>query len=136
LTAASPVTQPLVFHYFRLSDFGLPSSDFRLPKHLINSDVVVIRIFRYGNLNGTIQTLKNASGLLSTIIMKKNILLFICSLMLSCGVISARITQQQAIEDSGFGWLKVYNLKGAKENKKIDSRVFIIAQLSVCDSFG
>jgi hypothetical protein len=66
--------------------------------------------------------------------MKKNILLFICSLMLSGLITNAQIAQQQSIEDSVFGWLKVYHLKGVKEIKKIDNRVFSIAQLSVCDS--
>ena len=47
--------------------------------------------------------------------MKKIILLFICSLMLSSHIISAQITQQQSIEDSVFGWLKVYHLKGVKK---------------------
>ena len=66
--------------------------------------------------------------------MKKNILLFICSLTLSGQIINAQITQQQSIEDSVFGWIKVYHLKGAKESKKIDNRVFSVAQLSICDS--
>jgi hypothetical protein len=66
--------------------------------------------------------------------MKKNFLLFIGSLTLSCQIISAQITQQQSIEDSVFGWVTVYHLKGVKEIKKIDNRVFSIAQLSVCDS--
>jgi len=38
------------------------------------------------------------------------------------------ITKQQSIEDSVFGWYKVYHLKGVKESKKIDNRVFSIAQ--------
>jgi len=66
--------------------------------------------------------------------MKKNILLFICSLTLSGHMINAQITQKQSIEDSVLGWYKVYHLKGAKESKKIDNRVFSIAQLSICDS--
>jgi len=66
--------------------------------------------------------------------MKKNFLLFICSLTFSCQIINAQFTQKQSIEDSVFGWLKVYHLKGAKESKKLDNRVFSIAQLSVCDS--
>ena len=66
--------------------------------------------------------------------MGKKILLFICSLTLSGHMINAQITQQQSIEDSVFGWYKVYHLKGVKESKKIDNRVFSIAQLSICDS--
>jgi len=66
--------------------------------------------------------------------MKKIILLFIGALTLSCHIINARVTQPQSVEDSVFGWLKVYHLKGVKEIKKIDNRVFSVAQLSVCDS--
>lgn len=66
--------------------------------------------------------------------MKKNILLLFCSLTLFSNMINSQITQQQAIEDSVFGWYKVYHLKGAKEIKKMDNRVFSIAQLSICDS--
>ena len=65
--------------------------------------------------------------------------LFFCLLT---GVLSiplcvvAQITQQQSIEESEFGWYKVYHFKGAKEIKKIDNRVFSIAQLSICDSLA
>lgn len=65
--------------------------------------------------------------------MKRIIILF-CLLSLSCSGINAQVSQQQAIEDSVFGWLKVYHLKGAKEIRKIDNRIFSIAQLSICDS--
>ena len=61
---------------------------------------------------------RGSTSLLNTIIMKKNILLFICSLMLSGLITNAQIAQQQSIEDSVFGWLKVYHLKGVKEIKK------------------
>jgi hypothetical protein len=39
------------------------------------------------------------------------------------------------IEDSVFGWHKLYHLKGAKESYKMDNRVYRIAKLSICDSF-
>ena len=77
---------------------------------------------------------ENPDSLLNSIIMKKNTFLFICYLIV-CGLrTNAQITQKQSIEDSVFGWIKVYHLKGVKEIKKIDNRVFSIAQLSVCDS--
>ncbi len=46
----------------------------------------------------------------------------------------AQSIQKQSIEDSVFGWTKVYHLKGAKESYKMDNRVYSIAQLSICDS--
>ncbi len=46
----------------------------------------------------------------------------------------AQPSPRQSIEDSVFGWYKVYHLKGAKESKKMDNRVYSLAQLSICDS--
>jgi hypothetical protein len=48
----------------------------------------------------------------------------------------AQPTRQQSIDESQPGWYKVYHFKGAKEIKKMENRVFSIAQLSLCDSFA
>jgi hypothetical protein len=45
-------------------------------------------------------------------------------------------TKQQTIEESELGWHKVYHYKGARENQKLDDRVFTIAQLSVMDTLA
>lgn len=45
-------------------------------------------------------------------------------------------TQQQSIEESELGWYKVYRFKGAREIKKMDDRIFSIAQLSICDTLA
>jgi hypothetical protein len=66
-----------------------------------------------------LKSIENPDRLLNVIIMKRNILLFICSLTLSGQIINAQITQQQSVEDSVFGWVRVYHLKGAKELKKL-----------------
>jgi len=68
--------------------------------------------------------------------MKTIILSILCSLTLCCPMGNAQITQQQSIEDSVFGWYKVYHFKGVKESKTMDNRVFSIAQLSMCDSLA
>lgn len=52
------------------------------------------------------------------------------------GHLFAQITQQQSTEGSEPGWYKVYHFKGAKESKKLDNRVYSIAQLSICDSLA
>ena len=46
----------------------------------------------------------------------------------------AQSISHQSIEHSVFVWHKLHHLKGAKENHKMDNRVYSIAQLSVCDS--
>lgn len=56
-------------------------------------------------------------------------------LLLVSGTSFSQTTREQSIEESELGWYKVYNFKGAKESKKVDDRVFSIAQLSLCDSF-
>lgn len=48
----------------------------------------------------------------------------------------AQLSKQQSIEESQPGWTKVYRFKGAKEIKKVDDRIFSIAQLSICDSLA
>ena len=65
--------------------------------------------------------------------MKKNLILF-CTLMLCRPMIMAQVTKQQSIEESELGWYKVYHYKGATETKRLDNRIFSIAQLSICDS--
>jgi hypothetical protein len=66
--------------------------------------------------------------------------LIIITLLLSSGLFAQALPVRQAgiprqsIEDSVFGWYKVYHLKGATESKKMDNRVYSIAQLSICDS--
>jgi hypothetical protein len=68
--------------------------------------------------------------------MRTTILLVFCSLTFCCDVTNAQSTQQQSIEDSVFGWYKVYHFTGAKEIKTLDNRIFSIAQLSLCDSLA
>lgn len=48
----------------------------------------------------------------------------------------AQSVSSASIEDSVIGWIKVYNFKGAKEQVKVDHRVYSVAQLSLCDSFA
>jgi len=47
-----------------------------------------------------------------------------------------QISTKQQIEDSSFGWMRVYHFKGIKEGKKMDDRFFSAAQLSLTDSFA
>ena len=42
----------------------------------------------------------------------------------------------QSIEDNVIGWMKVYHFKGAKEPKKVDSKFYSEAQLSICDTLA
>jgi hypothetical protein len=64
--------------------------------------------------------------------MKKVIIL--CCILPGLANSFAQPIPRKTIEDSVFGWNKVYHLKGAKESKKMDDRVYSIAQLSICDS--
>src|SRR5258705_1514132 len=64
--------------------------------------------------------------------MKKVIIL--CYILVSVTTSFAQPIPPKSIEDSVFGWYKVYHLKGAKENKIMYNRVYSIAQLSICDS--
>ena len=57
-----------------------------------------------------------------------------CFLFASVSVSFAQPIPRPSIEDSIFGWSKLYHLKGAIESKKMDNRVYSIAQLSICDS--
>ena len=61
---------------------------------------------------------------------------FLTILLLDTGAAFAQLTTQQSIDESELGWHKVYHYKGAKEIKKMDDRVFSIAQLSLCDTFA
>ncbi len=63
----------------------------------------------------------------------KKILLF-ASIIVSVATSFAQTISRKSIEDSVFGWNKVYHLKGFKESHKMDNRVYSIAQLSICDS--
>jgi len=72
--------------------------------------------------------MKKASGFLFSC-------LFTATSLIPIPVI-AQITQQQSIEESELGWYKVYHFKGATEIKKMDNRVFSIAQLSICDTLA
>ena len=56
-------------------------------------------------------------------------------LQLATGVAFAQVTTRQSIEESQPGWYTVYHYTGAKESKKMDDRVFSVAQSSLCDSF-
>jgi hypothetical protein len=62
---------------------------------------------------------------------------FLAFLIAGLGALQTGFCQSippSSFEDSVFGWYKVYHLKGAKESKKMDNRVYSIAQLSICDS--
>jgi hypothetical protein len=48
----------------------------------------------------------------------------------------AQVSEQQQMEDSSYGWMKLYHFKGAKSPRTLGSRTFSIAQLSQCDSFA
>ena len=61
--------------------------------------------------------------------------LFIAILQLATGAAVAQVTTRQSIEESQPGWYTVYHYTGAKESKKMDDRIFSIAQSSLCDSF-
>ncbi len=41
-----------------------------------------------------------------------------------------------SIENDVIGWMKVYHFKGAKESKKVDNKLYSIAQLSICDTLA
>lgn len=62
--------------------------------------------------------------------MKKYVLI---SVVFFVHTVFAQPIPLQSIEDSVFGWSKLYHLKGAKESQKMDNRVYSIAQLSICD---
>lgn len=69
--------------------------------------------------------------------MKKNMKFIVLLILLATNVVNTSFAQpssRQSIEDSVFSWHKLYHLKGAKESKKMDNRVYSIAQLSICDS--
>ena len=40
------------------------------------------------------------------------------------------------IENDVIGWMKVYHFKGAKEPKKVDNKLYSVAQLSICDTLA
>ena len=42
----------------------------------------------------------------------------------------------QSIQDDVIGWMKVYHFKGAKEPKKVDNKLYSVAQLSICDTLA
>lgn len=44
--------------------------------------------------------------------------------------------KQWAIDESEPGWYRIYKFKGAKESKKINDRLYSVAQLSICDSLA
>ncbi|HEX5169172.1 MAG TPA: hypothetical protein VFW11_08345 [Cyclobacteriaceae bacterium] len=58
------------------------------------------------------------------------------AILLAVNSFSFAQSAQQSIEESEPGWYKIYHFKGAAEVKKLDNRVFSIAQLSVCDSLA
>ena len=62
--------------------------------------------------------------------------LLFCTGMFSCSLLMAQTTKQQSIDESQLGWYKVYKFKGASEVKKIDNRVYSIAQQSIADSLA
>jgi hypothetical protein len=58
-------------------------------------------------------------------------------LLFFCGFIAiAQPIPPQSIEDSVLGWMKVYHFKGAKEPKKVDDKLYSIAQLSIIDTLA
>jgi len=48
----------------------------------------------------------------------------------------AQSTDHQTIAETSYGWMRIYNFKGAKAPQKLDKLTFSIAQLSICDSFA
>jgi hypothetical protein len=66
--------------------------------------------------------------------MKKYIL--VCSTCISMLSSFAQPIPREAMEGKPFGWMKVYNFKGAKAPMKVDAKTYSIAQLSICDSFA
>ena len=56
-----------------------------------------------------------------------------------CFFVAASFAQEiprKELQDSMIGWIKIYNLKGAKEPMKWDHRYYSVAQLSIIDSFA
>jgi hypothetical protein len=64
----------------------------------------------------------------------KDIFFIFCFLL--SNIIIAQTSREQSIEESELGWYKVYHFTGARQIKKMDDRVFSIAQLSICDSLA
>ncbi len=63
-------------------------------------------------------------------------ILLLCSFT---GIVTNSLAQSfsnESIEDSVFGWMKVYNFKGAKAPVKVDDKLYSVAQLSIADSFA
>ena len=48
----------------------------------------------------------------------------------------AQSTDLQTIAETSYGWMKIYNFKGAKAPQKLGDRTFSVPQLSICDSFA
>jgi hypothetical protein len=57
-------------------------------------------------------------------------------LILNLLVAFSQTVDPRSIEDSVFGWMKVYHFKGATAPVKVDNKTYSIAQLSICDSFA
>jgi len=57
-------------------------------------------------------------------------ILCICSIQLF-----AQSTDKQIIAETSYGWMRIYNFKGAKAPQQLGDRKFSIAQMSICDSF-
>ena len=41
-----------------------------------------------------------------------------------------------SIENDVIGWMKVYHFKGAKESKRVDNKLYSVAQMSICDTLA
>jgi hypothetical protein len=48
----------------------------------------------------------------------------------------AQPVSRQSIQDDVIGWMKVYHFKGVKEPKKVDDKLYSVAQLSICDTLA
>ena len=48
----------------------------------------------------------------------------------------AQPVARESIQDEVIGWMKVYHFKGAKEPKKVDDKLYSVAQLSICDTLA
>ena len=72
----------------------------------------------------------------NTVFKKLSTYFSVAILLMRGGPAFTQVTTQQSIDESELGWHKVYHYKGAKEIKKMDDRVFSIAQLSLCDTFA
>ena len=64
------------------------------------------------------------------------IIIVLCILFSSFLNSIAQPIPPNAIENDVIGWMRVYHFKGAKESKKVDNKLYSVAQLSICDTLA